>query len=180
MSGGLREKERSHQSQGQNILGLRKENQAEHKECTNAHINSLLSSECCAWGEERYRTDCPAMAPDRMDPLAGNGKCFLLCRLKTSKQSRSPINYLEFTLHLGWECPSHASCTGRRGMLTHCLGGNAHPTHRALGRRGMLTHCLGGNAHPTHCALAGVECSLYGLCPQQVWFLSSKSVSQDP
>ena len=118
MSGGLREKERSHQSQGQNILGLRKENQAEHKECTNAHINSLLSSECCAWGEERYRTDCPAMAPDRMDPLAGNGKCFLLCRLKTSKQSRSPINYLEFTLHLGWECPSHASCTGRRGMLT--------------------------------------------------------------
>lgn len=61
MSGGLRKKERSHQSQGQNILGLRKENQAEHKECTNVHINSLLSSECCAWGEERYRTDCPVM-----------------------------------------------------------------------------------------------------------------------
>lgn len=74
MSGGLRKKERSHQSQGQNILGLRKENQAEHRECTNVHINSLLSSECCAWGEERYRIDCPAMAPDRMDSLAGNGE----------------------------------------------------------------------------------------------------------
>lgn len=70
---------------------------------------------------EKKGTELPALSwPQTEWTLAGNRECFLLCRLKTNKHSRSPINYLEFTL-LGWEYPSSAPCTWQVWSI-HCTG----------------------------------------------------------
>lgn len=99
MSGGLRKKERSHQSQGSGIFWVlwKKTKLSIRNAIKRACINLTAVFWVLCLGRREVQNWLPCHGPRQNGLFGRKWGMIFTCRLKTSKQSRSPINYLEFT-----------------------------------------------------------------------------------